>query len=233
MNDAPAPPGREAPGGRRFVSPALFAVVVICFFLPFVTIACGEAGQGAVEEIAGEFGETPPPGGGIPEDGQIADFTGWQLVVGDQDELEATEAPTDTDAAPGAVPGQPGDVRDSQPFAIAAFAIAVLGIALSWLALWIGPVAGSLLGIAGVVVLFLLKGSVEGLIPAAGGFQLLEFRWEIGFWIAMAAFGLAAAWSLYRLLTEARLATRRTGTEPAPPPPADRDLIKPPDHPTE
>lgn len=229
MNDAPGTRDREAPGARRFVSPALFAVVVICFFLPFVTIACGEAGQGAAQEIAGEFGATPPAGEGLPEDGKLADFTGWQLVTGDQDELEAAEGVPE--AAPEGFPSQPtGDIRDSQPFAIAALAIAVLGIALSWLALWVGPIAGAALGIGGLVALFLLKGSVEDLIPGAGGFQLVEFRWEIGFWIAMASFGLAAAWSIYRLLTEARVATRRTDVEPAPPPPpdADRDVAPPP-----
>lgn len=226
MNDAPGTPDREAPGARRFVSPALFAVVAICFFLPFVTIACNQSAQGLTEGLGEELGATPPAGS---TEELEETFTGWQLVTGDTEE-EAAAPPAE------GLPGQQptGQVKDSQPLAIASLAAAVLGIALSWLALWIGPIAGAALGIAGVILLFMLKGKVEGIIPGAQFQAFIEFRWEIGFWIAMAGFGLAAAWSIYRLLSEARLATRRAGAGPAPPPPAagEPDVTRPPERPT-
>ncbi|HWC31950.1 MAG TPA: hypothetical protein VG709_02360 [Actinomycetota bacterium] len=220
MNDAPDVRDREAPTARRVVSPALFAVVVVCFFLPFVTIACNEQGAGLAEGLE-DLGATPQPGAAQELE---RTFTGWHLVTGNTDEDEAAAPPAE------GLPGQQptGRVRDSQPIAIASLAVAVLGIALSWLALWIGPVAGATLGIAGVILLFVLKSNIEGIVPG-GQFQLfVDFRWELGFWLAMVAFALAAAWSIYRLLSEARLRTRRAGAEPAPPPTADRDAITPP-----
>lgn len=219
---------RAAPVARRVISPALFAVVVICFFLPFVTISCNEAGAGFAEGLAEGLGEELGGAtGGATEDLEET-FTGIDLVTGSTGEEVAEGAAT----LPGQEGVETGQVKDSQPFAIAAIVVAVLGMALSWLALWIGPVAGSALGIGGIVALFLLKGKVEGVLPAGGELDLfISFQWQLGYWLAMAAFGLAAAWSIFRLLTEARWATARAGpsgpvastqpARPAPPPPPD------------
>ncbi len=40
---------------KRAVSPGLFAVVVICFFLPFFTVACTAGDLGQLGEQLGEL----------------------------------------------------------------------------------------------------------------------------------------------------------------------------------
>ena len=213
---------------RRFGSPALFLVAGICFFLPFVTISCNAQ---AFDQLAQQF-EGGLPGELTQAQAETAKLTGFQLVMGDTG--ETAEAPVTS-----ATGFESGKVSDSRPFAIAALAVAVLGLALSWMRVWIGPILGAVFGIGGVVALFLLKGKVEGIVgtlpPEAaflGGLgDLIEFKWQPGFWAAMGAFGLAAAWSLFRLVTERRAAAPAqpgvvappyegtTPPPPAPPPP--------------
>jgi hypothetical protein len=201
---------------RKFGSPALFLVAGICFFLPFVTISCNAQ---ALDELAQQFE------GGLPGDltqaQESAKLTGFQLVTGDTG--ETSDPPVST-----ATGFESGNVSDSRPFAIAAMALAVLGLALSWMSAWIGPILGALFGVGGVVAMFLLKGKVEGVVSGSlppeaaflGGLgDLIEFNWQPGFWAAMAAFGLAAAWSLFRLATERRAAAAPVAPGSVSPPP--------------
>ena len=201
---------REAglpPKAGRAVNPALFLVAVVCFFLPFFTVECSEALPEALEGLAEGLGE-----------GQELDFgdqdlsqsvTGWQLVIGD---------PGEDGGAPG------GEVEDPGPdlIAMAAFAVAVLGILLSWLRRPIGPAVGLLLGVAGVVLLIVLWNRISDRIPQEAR-AFVDLRTEPAFWIAVVGFALAALWAALRLLLEREgRPARGTGRARAPaaePPP--------------
>jgi hypothetical protein len=186
-------------------------VVAVCFFLPFFTVECSAAIPEALEGLAEGLGE-----------GQEFDFgdqdltesvTGWQLVIGDTGET----------ATP---PGQ-SSVEDPGPdlVALAAFAVAALGVLLSWMRRPIGPVLAILLGVAGSTLLVVLWTRISDRIPQDAR-AFVELRTEPAFWVAVVASGLAALWGALRLLLEGRKASLepavgapRPRTAPDAPPP--------------
>lgn len=199
---------------RKAVSPAMFAVVVICFFLPFFTVACSAGDLGELgEQLGGEFE--------LPASEELEQtVTGWDLVVGNTDEATA-EA---TEEAPGPAQAEPGGGPDV--YAVIAFAAAILGIGLSLLRRPLGPIIAVGLGLLGAVFLFLLKTRLDAQIPAQAR-PFIEVRTEYGFWLALLFFLAAAGWGVYRLVTDRQPAAAPTGFEagtppaepPEPPPP--------------
>jgi hypothetical protein len=202
---------------RRTISPALFAVVVICFFLPFFTVACsagaGLAGLG--EELGGDLN--------IPASQQVdVTVSGWDLVIGNTEEqAEVGEA-----AGEAPVPEPQGeDDRTVQIFAILALAAAALGAGLSLLRLPLGPALAIAFSVLGILFLFLLRNRITGDVPAQVQ-AFLDVETEYGFWLALVFFLLAGGWGLYRLAWESPLPTGAAGfgrpaqahPGPAPPP---------------
>jgi hypothetical protein len=184
--------GGLPPAAGRTVNPALFLVVGICFFLPFFTVECSAAIPEALEGLAEGLGE-----------GQQFDFgnedlsqsvTGWQLVIGDTGE-----------AVPQGQGAAQAEVQDPGPdlVAVAAFAVAALGLALSWMRRPIGPLLAIVLGVAGTVLLIVLWIRITGRIPQQAR-AFVDLRAEPAFWIAVVVSGLAAMWGAIRLFLERR-----------------------------
>jgi hypothetical protein len=202
--------GGLPPAAGRTVNPALFLVVGICFFLPFFTVECSAAIPEALEGLAEGLGE-----------GQQFDFgnedlsqsvTGWQLVIGDTGE-----------AVPRGQGAAQTEVQDPGPdfVALAAFAVAVLGLALSWMRRPIGPLLAIVLGVAGTVLLIVLWTRISGRIPQQAR-AFVDLRAEPAFWVAVVVSGLAAAWGAIRLFLERKAPERAepvSSPEPARPPP--------------
>lgn len=202
--------GGLPPAAGRTVNPALFLVVGICFFLPFFTVECSAAIPEALEGLAEGLGE-----------GQQFDFgnedlsqsvTGWQLVIGDTGE-----------AVPRGQGAAQAEVQDPGPdlVALAAFAVAALGLALSWMRRPIGPLLAIVLGVAGTVLLIVLWTRISGRIPQQAR-AFVDLRAEPAFWIAVVVSGLAAAWGAIRLFLERKAPERAepvASRGPAPPPP--------------
>jgi hypothetical protein len=195
----------------RTVNPALFLVVGICFLLPFFTVECSAAIPEALEGLAEGLGE-----------GQSFDFgdqdlsqsvTGWQLVIGDTGE-----------AVPRGQGAAQAEVQDPGPdlVAVAAFAVAVLGLVLSWMRRPIGPLLAIVLGVGGTVLLIVLWNRISGRIPEQAR-AFVDLRAEPAFWVAVILSGLAAVWGAIRLFLERERAPAAYGSgyasAPSPPPP--------------
>jgi hypothetical protein len=195
----------------RPTNSAFFLVVAVCFFLPFFTVECSAAIPEALEGLAEGLGE-----------GQEFDFgdqdltesvTGWQLVIGDTGET----------ATP---PGQ-SSVGDPGPdlVALAAFAVAALGVLLSWMRRPIGPVLAILLGVAGSVLLVVLRIRISDRIPQDAR-AFVELNTEPAFWIAVVVSGLAAVLGAVRLVFERDI--QASVVESPPPRPVSPPATEPP-----
>lgn len=196
------------------INSALFLVVLICFFLPFFTVQCSQAIPEALEGLAEGLGE----GGQFDFGNQdlSESVTGWQLVIGDTGETGATP------------PGQ-APVEDPGPdlVAVAAFALAALGLVLSWMRRPIGPILAILLGVAGTILLVLLWTRITDRIPQEAQ-AFVELQTEPAFWIAVVVSGLAALWGAVRLLTERGAPEPETSSYVAPSSPAVPPAVEPP-----
>ena len=208
---------------KRVFSPMFFVLAAAAFFLPFVTVSCNaDALSGFTEGLGDLGGDTT---GQIPKGNvDIVKATGWQIVTDSpdvNDELPSSGATQTADT---------GDLGTVQPFAIAAFALEVLGIFLSLLRGKTGSALAIAFGVGGAVALFLMKQKFEvgsGQAAALG----LDISWKAGFWSSLGLLTAAGVTGLVTMLT-----TRGPGTEPvaagggfpSSPPPVAPPLSPPP-----
>ncbi len=208
---------------KRILSSPFFLVAALAFLLPFFSVQC--AGGGELGDL------------GIPT-GQAdlePDVTGLELITGEAEDVFASTG--QTPAIPGipgletpipgfetpipeipTTPAQEVDLGTVQYFAIAAAAIAVLGILLSLFGRRSGGALALLLGAGGAVVLFLTFTQFEDAIfdsvgPEAQGF--LEVKQELGFWLALGGFAVAALTGLFRVVMPGGGGGVRPGPRPA------------------
>ena len=224
---------------KRYLSSPFFLVAIICFFLPFFAVTCSG------------FGGFP----GAEEAETATTVTGLELVtgkaedtLGDPSEFQSGLEDLLPSAGPSPAPtpdlgipqGEVIDLGMTQIWAIAAAAIALLGIFLSIMAGRAGALMALILGAAGAILLFVLQSEFKSsIVEAAGGAQVesfLEVQKKIGFLLALGAFILAAIMGLIRLLLPDRPAGAVAGagagfeqppgtapppSAPPPPPPAE------------
>jgi hypothetical protein len=194
---------------KRFLSSPFFLLAGLCFFLPFVTISCAAGlGEQFTQGLGEAFGEEA--GAQLQQEELEETLTGIDIVLGETAETEAADTPIPgpTPIAPTTPPGAGGD--SSQLWAIIALAAAGLGIFLSLLPGAAGPILAIILGVAGAVSLFLIKVEIDGTIPAQAA-AFIDVKYEIGYWVALLLFVVAAVTGLLRLFMRGR---------PTAPPPA-------------
>lgn len=208
---------------KRYLSSPFFLIALLCFLLPFFAITC--AGGGGIPGFGGggqaltEVSGVDLVTGGAEED--LGDPSEFQPDLGPF--AGPTPIPT---LSPGAAGGEPVDLGMSQIWAIAAAAVALLGIFLSLLGGRAGGLIALILGAGGAALLFLLASSVKSSIEDAVGQEAAPFiavENRIGFWLTLAGFIVAAVTGLIRLLLPDRpAAPQPAGFEqpPAAPPPA-------------
>lgn len=187
---------------KRFLSSPFFLLAALAFLLPFFSVQCA---GGA------DLGDLGIPGA---EQADLSEeVTGLELVTGEAEDTFASTGETP------ALPEIPGvetplpeipttapaevDLGTVQIFAIAAAGIAVLGILLALFAGRAGGAVALILGAAGAVVLFLTFTQFEDAIQQGVGTQgqaFIEVRQELGYWLALGGFVLAALTGVLRLV---------------------------------
>jgi len=201
---------------KRILSSPFFLVAALAFLLPFFSVQC--AGGGELGDL------------GIPT-GQAdleQDVTGLELITGEaEDVFESTGQTPAIPEIPGletpipeipTTPAQDIDLGTVQYFAIGAAAIAVLGILLALLGSRAGGAVALLLGAGGAVVLFLTFTQFEDAIFDSVGAEaqgFLEVKQELGFWLALGGFGVAALTGLFRVAMPGGGGGARPGPRPA------------------
>jgi lysylphosphatidylglycerol synthetase-like protein (DUF2156 family) len=88
--------------------------------------------------------------------------------------------------------GSSTNSMDTEPLAVAALAVAVVGIVVSLMKFKQAAIVRVLLGIAGVVLLIALKFKFDNKVNNEGQ-GVVQVNYLIGYWLTIIVFGLAAA----------------------------------------
>lgn len=149
-------------------SPALFGLIIFCFFLPFVNLSCS--------------GQT------------IMSLTGFQLMTGaeveagdmfggfDMSEQEKTES----------------ENVDPQPMAILAFIMALVGLGLSFIGKKASAITTAVISVLGFLFLILLKVNMDGDVDLSGQYIItLDYQFGYWFSMILFIAGAFIAWKIY------------------------------------
>ncbi|MCY7406820.1 MAG: hypothetical protein LH631_05410 [Alkalinema sp. CAN_BIN05] len=168
------------------VSPALFALVVLCFFMPFISISC----------------QNPMSGGDI----ELVKMNGIEVAMGkeikmpraDSMGLPSSKTSTKTQSVP------------SNPIAGIVFGIACAGIAVGFIAVPQQYIVQAGLGSLGALMLVVLKLTVDSnlaseLKKASGGSTMnmpIVATYGMGYWLAFLSFLGAVGLNSYFIYQE-------------------------------
>lgn len=130
---------------------------------------------------------------------KVATLTGIQLVTG-----TTIEQPS--------MFGEKKQVRkvEGEPLAILAFLSAIVGLGLSFLKSRKSSIAPAIMGIAGLILLLLLKAKLDNDILREGE-GMLRLEYEIGFWLTFLLFLFAAGWNGFLFFRRERVQENDTG----------------------
>lgn len=159
----------------RFISPALFLLVSLCFFLPFVSFTC----QGQ----------------------KIATVTGMELVTGTKiEKFEMEKFNPQTDDSELAKQNE----LDSEPMAIAAFIFAILGIVVSLISRY-SKILSIISAALGILMLLFLRSSLGKQITGEFDFRIVEISYEWGYYLAIIIFAAVFGLNLYEKIAENKI----------------------------
>ncbi|HKB87990.1 MAG TPA: zinc ribbon domain-containing protein [Ignavibacteriaceae bacterium] len=161
---------------RRFISPALFLLAALCFFLPFVSFTCQ--------------GQT------------IATVSGMELITGTKIEKFEMEKFDDQQTNPDL--NEDRDLR-SEPLAVAAFIFALCGIIVSLIPHY-SRMLSIITGALGALMLLFLRSSIGGEVTGDFDFKIIEVSYEWGYYLSLIFFISPFALNLYNMITENRSA---------------------------
>jgi len=210
---------------KRLLSPAMFAVVVICFLLPFISISCDASALqdpfgGTESPIAG-----PTPIPGFPGGGgevELTKATGFDIVFGTSAEVEGL-------GGLGALGGQTTEQGswadlDGRIWVILALVAAVAGLGLSLLRGGIGALGAVVMGIAVAATLFIFRLVASPNLDAAQagpGADAVSLNFKIGWWLALIFGALAAGTGVWLAMRgDEPPVAGELGAPGEPPPPA-------------
>lgn len=195
----------------RTLSPALFAVAALSFLLPFVTLSCvaapardvlpGGAGRVIVTGVDLALGRSP-----------VA------LVIGEDRAGPVQISPTNVkeshDVTLGAVENEDFSDPSRDPWVLTALSLSLIGLLLSVArAPW--RFVAALLAGAGLTMLIIFRAILGSGAEIPGG-PRYDFDYELGWWVAIVALGLAALVNVV-LVIRSGLARSAPPEEPAPP----------------
>jgi len=163
---------------NKFVSPALFLLVALSFFLPFVSFTC----QGT----------------------KLAEISGMELVTGTRienfkmEKLETRQDDSDLDNERNI---------NSEPLAVAAFIFALTGIIVSLIPRY-SKILSIISGALGALMLLFLRSSINGDIPGNSDFQILEVSYEWGYYFALIIFITAFVLNFFWMMSRNKIVLR-------------------------
>jgi hypothetical protein len=153
------------------ISPALFGLTLICFCLPFVSLSC----QGDTENRS------------------IITLTGVELATG------KNINPPSNPISP--TPSQEGGEKiPSSPFATLAILSGIIGLGTSFIKAKKSAIAPASSGVAGFILLLVLKSTIDKKLIEEGGFIVASYG--LGFWLTFILFISASLVNIYSLVEE-------------------------------
>ena len=226
---------------ERAIRPILAGIVLVCFLMPFCEITCGGqrlASISGTDLVMGKqikppdmFGNSPdkfgfqPPPQNQPDQSPSPDQNYGAQSAPPMDSIRrhmntaGTNMPDPTRGL-----GAMESTMESQPTAVAAFALAVLALIAALLssrgAMKVSAVCSGLVAVA----LFVLKTTLSGDLPSEA-MGIIDLKWTTGFWVALLGSAILAVFTA-RVVSgtdEPRHKPRlviQTYTDPAPTRPA-------------
>jgi hypothetical protein len=159
------------------ITPSLFGLILICFFLPFTTISCQDT------QIVTMNGFQVATGTNVDKTGGLGGFASGLESLSGSEKSKSTRA----------IPGS--------PIAGLALAIACAGIAVGFVKIAQQAVVQAGLGALGVIMLIALKLQIDDQTVKQGQ-GMLQVTYGTGYWLAILAFLGASAVSGYRFWLE-------------------------------
>jgi len=149
-------------------SPALFGLIIFCFFLPFVNLSCS--------------GQT------------IMSLTGFQLMTGAEvdagDMFGGLDMPQEEKTK--------NENVDPQPMAMLAFIMAAGGLGLSFIRKKASAITTAVLSVLGFLFLILLKVNMDGDVDLSGQYIItLDYQFGYWFSMLLFIAGAVIGWKMY------------------------------------
>lgn len=154
-------------------SPALFGVIIFCFFLPFVNLTCG--------------GQT------------VITLTGFQLITGTEYEPDIF-GQQEMFNQQGMQDQQTGSQRiEAQPLALFALLAAISGLAISLIRKKATAFICAIISGLGGIFLLLLKINLDA-DASVNGEAVVQLEYQFGYWFSFLLFVLGAVlqWFLFK-----------------------------------
>jgi hypothetical protein len=199
---------------ERMIRPALGAIVLICFFMPFLKISCGGQPIASITGLDLALGKTIEPPNFFGDGAGAPGFTGqgWSNQSGGLDQgggsgqFHFEDSTVSFDQSGSSDPANPfanttsGEMKiNSEPSAAAALilaAIALLGaFGSGHRAMQISAVASAITA----ALLMVIKFNVAGDMPTQV-IGIISLEWDTGFWVAIIASAALAVFTA-RLLS--------------------------------
>lgn len=154
---------------RRVISPALFGLIIICFFLPWVNVSC--------------------------QNYKIANISGMQFVTGtslEEPQMFKQQFGTQN------IPQKPTKQEKIKPqlYVILALICVITGLVLSFVKGKLGALTTSIAGVVGFIFVILQKFKLENeLVQKSQG--LIKLDYLLGFYLTLILFLSAIAINIY------------------------------------
>jgi len=200
---------------ERMIRPALGAIVLICFFMPFLKISCGTQPIASITGLDLALGKTVEPPNFFGNDAGNPGFGGqnWPDQSGGYNQASGNgqfqfgDSTVSLDQSASTDPSSPfadmggGDMKiESEPSAAAALILAIVALLGAFGASRRAMQTSAVASVVTAALLFVIKTNVGGEMPTEA-MGIITLEWSTGFWGALAA---SAALALFtaRLISQ-------------------------------
>lgn len=178
----------------KFISPSCFGVVIVCFLLPFLNVKCNDV--------------------------NLATVKGMDLVTGSHLEVNNLDLPSATkDESKQVDLDVNAEKIERNYFAVAALALAICGIVLSFLLVMQREMLLGLTGIGGALSLMLMRIQIDNSIQKqTNGISkyVIHIDYVIGYWLAIVFFLAAGLFNIFQYMERMKIADKKTPGESHP-----------------